>query len=622
MAAVRFPLLLLFLLFLLLFSLFKPSSSLSDTEALLKFKQSLKVPAGVLDSWAPGSSPCKDRWVGIYCTQSTIFGIHLNDSGISGTIDVQALAALPDLKTVRLDNNSFAGPIPPFNQLVGLRGLFLAANQLSGEIPNDYFASMTNLRRFNIANNQMTGKIPDSLVQLPYLKELHLEGNHFSGPIPPLRQGLTLTDLNMSNNNLEGEIPSTYANFDSKPFQGNHQLCGKQLNGHCNQAPQSSAPSGSHFKATVFVTGMVVLVIFLLMVAMIAARRRRDAEFSVLEKEHLSDNEAGESHVPDSIRRPVESTRKGSGESNRRGTHNPKNGMGDLVMVNEEKGVFGLPDLMKAAAEVLGNGSLGSAYKALMNNGMCVVVKRMREMNKLGRDGFDAEMRRFGRLSHPNILTPLAYHYRREEKLLVSNYMPKSSLLYVLHGDRGIFHAELNWATRLRIIQGVAHGMDFLHREFASYDLPHGNLKSSNVLLTENYDPVLSDYAFLPLVHPNNAPQALFAFKSPEYIQHQRVSPKSDVYCLGIVILEILTGKFPSQYLSNGKGGTDVVQWVQTSVAEQKEEELIDPEISNNADSIGEMIRLLQIGAACVESNPQERLDMREAISRIEELQP
>ena len=108
--------------------------------------------------------------------------------------------------------------------------------------------------------------------------------------------------------------------------------------------------------------------------------------------------------------------------------------MTDLMMVNDEKGSFGLPDLMKAAAEVLGSGGLGSAYKAIMTNGLSVVVKRMREMNMLGRDQFDAEMRRFGRIRHKNILTPLAYHYRKEEKLLVSEYMPKGSSLYVLHG--------------------------------------------------------------------------------------------------------------------------------------------------------------------------------------------
>ena len=107
----------------------------------------------------------------------------------------------------------------------------------------------------------------------------------------------------------------------------------------------------------------------------------------------------------------------------------------------------------------------------------------------------------------------------------------------------------------------------------------------------------------------------MFAYRA----QDQHVSPKCDVYCLGIVILEIITGKFPSQYLSNGKGGTDVVQWVKSAIEENRETELIDPEIASEA-SEREMQRLLQIAAECTESNPENRLDMKEAIRRIQEI--
>ncbi|KAK7346548.1 hypothetical protein VNO80_21069 [Phaseolus coccineus] len=104
-----------------------------------------------------------------------------------------------------------------------------------------------------------------------------------------------------------------------------------------------------------------------------------------------------------------------------------------VAMVNDERGTFGLPDLMKAAAEVRGNGGLGSANKAAMASGLSAVVKRMQEINKVSRDIFNAEMRRFGGLRNLIILTPLAYHYRKEEKLFVTEYVPKGSLLYVFH---------------------------------------------------------------------------------------------------------------------------------------------------------------------------------------------
>jgi hypothetical protein len=196
---------------------------------------------------------------------------------------------------------------------------------------------------------------------------------------------------------------------------------------------KESANSDSHTKLAIGI-GVLVVMGILIIAAFTGRKKDTDDDFSILEKE--TPNEMIPVRVR-SIKKPAEgSTRRGLDSSRKGSSHGSKNGMGDLIMINDEKGAFGLPDLMKAAAEVLGNGGLGSAYKAVMTNGLSVVVKRMREMNKLGRDGFDVEMRRFGRIKHKNILAPLAYHYRKEEKLLVSEYVPKGSLLYVLHGMR------------------------------------------------------------------------------------------------------------------------------------------------------------------------------------------
>lgn len=163
--------------------------------------------------------------------------------------------------------------------------------------------------------------------------------------------------------------------------------------------------------------------------------------------------------------------------------------------------------------------------------------------------------------------------------------------------------------------------MGFLHTEFAHYELPHGNLKSSNVLLSDNYEPLLTDYALHPLISNSQSIQALFAFKSPEAVLYQQLYPKSDVFCLGIVILEIMTGKFPSQYLNNQKGGTDVVQWVRQAISERRVGELIDPEIANGTNSIEQMEKMLHIGAACTKSDAETRIEMREAIRSIEEVE-
>ncbi|KAE8688062.1 Leucine-rich repeat protein kinase family protein, putative isoform 2 [Hibiscus syriacus] len=557
MAVVRFLLLLYFIPTLCF--------SQSDEEALLKLKKSFTN--GNLDDWVPGSDPCKNKWVGVQCSGDAVVGFHLPGLQLSGSIDVQALLQIRGLKAISFINNSFAGSIPEFNKLTALRALYLSHNQFSGEIPNDYFYPMQNLKKVWLNNNQFSGKIPDSLMQLPNLVELHLQSNQFSGEVPRLKYPKGLHSLDLSENKLEGEIPSSFDKFDVNSFEGNDGLCGRKLNRDCNEAHRAVKNQGSDSNIVIGI--MAVVVILLLFFVFRSKRRKGDDDLSISTKE-----QSKEDVLPVSVPE-VESTtpkRKASewsrANSSKKGsTHVIKV---DLVMVNDEKEAFGMKDLMKADAEVLGNGSMGSAYKAVLGNGLSVVVKKMKKLNRVEKEAFDAEMKRIGKLRHPNILTPLAYHFKKEEKLVVSEYMPKGSLLYVLHGDRGISHANLNWPTRLKVIKGIAEGLAFIHREFAT--------------TTSN---------------PNSVSQ-------------------TDVYCLGILILEIMTGKFPSQYMKNGKGEIDIIHWVRTSISDNKAADLIDPQISSG--SIDDMVQLLQIGAACTNSNPDQRLELKEAIDKIHQV--
>lgn len=163
--------------------------------------------------------------------------------------------------------------------------------------------------------------------------------------------------------------------------------------------------------------------------------------------------------------------------------------------------------------------------------------------------------------------------------------------------------------------------MGYIHTELATLELPHGNLKSSNVLIGPGYQPLVVDFGLHPMIDKHYVANALAAYKAPEAVENRQVSPKSDVYCLGIVILEVLTGKFPSQYVNSGQRGTDVVQWVKSAMEERREVELLDPEITGSSKYIGEMRKLLHIGAACTESDPEYRVDIRDVICSIENIQ-
>lgn len=111
------------------------------------------------------------------------------------------------------------------------------------------------------------------------------------------------------------------------------------------------------------------------------------------------------------------------------------------------------------------------------------------------------------------------------------------------------------------------------------------------------------------------------AYKSPEYIRHQRVSRKTDVWSLGILILELLTGKFPANYLRHGAANGDLAAWVKSAVREEWTAEVFDGDMmkgTKNED--GEMVRLLRIGMNCSEADEDQRWGLNEAVGKIEEL--
>lgn len=166
----------------------------------------------------------------------------------------------------------------------------------------------------------------------------------------------------------------------------------------------------------------------------------------------------------------------------------------------------------------------------------------------------------------------------------------------------------------------MARGLAHLHMELPGQALPHGHLKSSNVLLTSNFEPLLTDYGLDPLVCKEQAQQFMAAYKSPEYIRHGSVSRKTDVWSLGILILELLTGKLPANYLRQGRGG-DLAAWVKSAVKEEWTAEVFDGEMMKGTKSEdGEMVRLLRIGMACSEAAEEKRWRLTEAAEKIEEL--
>lgn len=179
-----------------------------------------------------------------------------------------------------------------------------------------------------------------------------------------------------------------------------------------------------------------------------------------------------------------------------------------------------------------------------------------------------------------------------------------------------------DWPIRLKIIKGVARGLAYLYNELPSLIVPHGYLKSSNVILNYSYEPLLMDYALQPLINPEYIKQLMVAYKSPEYAHLGRVTKKTDVWSLGILILEVLTGKFPTNFLAVGNvKGENLVAWVNDIASdEEKGQDVFDKEMGGTQYSKVEMRKLLKVGFGCCHENLDVRWSIKEAVEKIEEI--
>lgn len=412
-------------LVLILISITPPpcGADISEVDILLKFRASLNNGPSALSGWNASRKLCStledpDHWEGIRCYNGSVWGMRLEGLGLSGSIDLDTLSSLSFLRTISFMNNAFQGPMPDIKKLYRLKAIYLSNNLFTGEIPDDAFLGMNYLKKIYLSNNDFSGKIPSSIITLPRLIALRLEGNKFEGLIPDLPQK-HLSIVNLSNNKLSGSIPNTLSNFPASSFSGNQDLCGTPLD------------SCSIRKASIVLMILAVVAIVLIVVII-------GLLLLILHRGSLS-GKAGEAAVADSQgaseaahSAPVE---RGTAEaSSKRSEH------GKLTFVRDDRERFDLTDLLRASAEVLGSGNFGSSYKAVLLSGEAMVAKRYKQMNNVGREEFQEHMRRLGRLAHPNLLPLVAYYYRREEKLLVSEYVENGSLASHLHGKLTYIH--------------------------------------------------------------------------------------------------------------------------------------------------------------------------------------
>ncbi|KAE8713346.1 hypothetical protein F3Y22_tig00110213pilonHSYRG00340 [Hibiscus syriacus] len=147
----------------------------------------------------------------------------------------------------------------------------------------------------------------------------------------------------------------------------------------------------------------------------------------------------------------------------------------------------------------------------------------------------------------------------------------------------------------------------------------HGNIKSSNILLTTSYEARVSDFGLAQLASPSSAPIRVDGYRAPEVTDVRKVSQKADIYSFGILLLELLTGKAPTYALLNVEG-VDLPRWVQSVVREEWTAEVFDLELLRDPNVEEDIVQLLQLAIDCTAQYPDKRPSMADVRSRIEQL--
>ncbi|KAJ0965425.1 hypothetical protein J5N97_026563 [Dioscorea zingiberensis] len=597
-----------------------PHSSTSEEDSikitLFSFLQKLSGNAVKFSQqlgWDISSNPCAGGWVGVSCddNSSSVTTITLNGLGLSGIIDAGIICKAQSLVFLSLSNNSLRGELPAeISNCSELIHLNVSHNELSGNLPSS-LSVLKDLRSIDVSNNNFSGELPEQLLKISGLESLLVDNNQFIGSIPVFNFGF-LKQFNVSYNNFSGPIPDGNR-FGNDSFLGNSGLCGTPLRIACPAAappveqPKKKMPSRLQI---LMYSGYILLVfaILLLVVFVLILKNKK-------RKKKIKEIKMGESKkmvLSTTSQNNTTSFSNGYRASNRSDNYSIASSVdrGGAMASSESLVILKSPvnaglrfdDLLKAPAEPMGKGMYGSLYRVMVGDGTKLVVKRIMEW-MISDEEFQKRMENIDKVRHPKVLSAVAFYCSKQEKLVVYEYQQNGSLFKLLQdAQRG---KSFDWSSRLNIAVGIAEGLSFMHNKLQDHGIPHGNLKSTNILLNKNMEPCISEYGLMATDNRNHP--------SPNKVNKDKDmrTLKTDVYSFGMLLLELLTGKLVQD------NGIELTKWVNNVVREEWTVEVFDRALLAEYESQESMVHLLQVALKCVNTYPDVRPTMSQVFAMV-----
>ncbi|CAN6545548.1 unnamed protein product [Malus baccata var. baccata] len=259
----------------------------------------------------------------------------------------------------------------------------------------------------------------------------------------------------------------------------------------------------------------------------------------------------------------------------------------------------------------LGEGGFGSVFKGTMEDGQEIAVKRLSKSSRQGLDEFKNEVTHIAKLQHRNLVKLLGCCIQEDEMILIYEFMPNKSLDFFIFDQRR--RMLLDWPKRFEIINGIARGLLYLHQD-SRLRVIHRDLKASNILLGNEFNPKISDFGLARSFGGNETKAetkkvvGTYGYMSPEYTIDGFYSIKSDVYSFGVLVLEIVSGS-RNRGFSHPDHKLNLLGHAWMLHTEGKPLELRDASIEDSI-TLHEVVRTIHVGLLCVQRNPEDRPSM------------